>query len=78
MTVRLLARRAGSSTSGRVGEATAGPDGTWSLTTRPLPPGRYRVTALASVLTNSSGKRLHARPTAWAEPLAIDPGRSPR
>lgn len=74
--VRLLAAPHGSNQLDPIGQTVATPEGTWSLTTRPLPAGLYRVVAVADVSPSSGDRPLHMRPTAWSSPLVIEPGRS--
>ena len=80
-TVRLIAVQVGSTEILQLGQATSGPDGDWDLTTRTLSPGRYRVKAMADVPVPptsrlSPTRPIHMRPTAWAEPLVVESGRS--
>lgn len=61
----------------KVGQTVASTHGTWSLVAHPLPPGHYRVIAVASVAGSPGRRPLHMRPTAWASSIIIDgPGRS--
>jgi hypothetical protein len=73
--VKLFAERASASTLTKVGETLAAPDGTWSLATRPLADGRYRVVAVADMVPPNGQRRLHMRPTAWASPVTIEKSR---
>ncbi len=79
-TIRLIATQVGSTELLRLGQTAAGPDGNWDLTTRTLAPGRYRVKAVADVPDPPTPRlipmpSIHMRPTAWAEPLVVPPGR---
>lgn len=77
--VRLFARPESADLT-KVGQAIASPDGSWSLVTHPLPPGRYRVVAVANVPDSPGRRTLHMRPTAWASSILIGgprPGKIP-
>lgn len=69
-TVRLFARTDPGQLA-KVGQVVTGADGNWSLTTRPLATGRYRVVAIANVEDPSGRRPIHMRPTAWANPITI-------
>lgn len=68
-TVRILAAPAGNNLLVTIGRTTAGSDGTWTLRTRPLAPGRYRVVARSDA---PGGRRSPLKPTAWFAPLVIN------
>jgi hypothetical protein len=74
-TVRLFAARASQRLVDPVGWTTAGPDGSWSITTPALAPGRYRVIASSDVPRSAGttilGRRFYLRPTAWLGPLTL-------
>lgn len=71
-TIRLYAR-AGFAELMKVGEAVASEQGTWSITTRHLATGQYRIVAVANV-PNAPGQRpIHMRPTAWGRPVNVGP-----
>ena len=79
-TVRLIAARIGSTGLMPLGQTVSGPDGNWDLTSRSMAPGRYRVKAVANVPESPTPRLIptrpiHMRPTAWAEPLVVPPGR---
>jgi hypothetical protein len=69
--VDLFAAPAGIATPSLVGRTTAGPDGTWSLTTRPLALGRYRVVAEANAPVGPRRAPAAMKPLAWLGPLYV-------
>jgi hypothetical protein len=73
-TVHLLAASGGRSTLSHLGEATSGADGTWSLATRPLPAGRYRVTVEADAPVGPRGRPATMKPIDWPGRLVVPPG----
>jgi hypothetical protein len=74
-TVRLFAARATQMLVDPVGKTTAGPDGSWSITTPALRPGHYRIIASSDVPTSAAttllGRRFFLRPTAWLGKLTL-------
>jgi hypothetical protein len=74
--VTVLATPAGSQHLAPIGQATAGPDGSWHLDARPLAAGRYQVMAVASVPDASLLPRpMSLRPTAYLGALTVSPTR---
>ena len=71
--VRLLGAPATGRRLQSLAATDAGPDGTWTITTRPLPVGSYRVVAVSNIPASVTGRREFFKPTAWLGPLVIKP-----
>ncbi|MEO6811639.1 MAG: hypothetical protein ABI353_21205 [Isosphaeraceae bacterium] len=69
--VRLFAGRSGDQASAPVGRTTADPDGSWSITSRPLAPGRYRFLVRGIVPSGPPRSRSHLFPTLRLDSLII-------
>ena len=74
-TVRLLIARASQSRVTIDATTTAGPDGSWSITTSPLANGHFRVIVSSDVPasdgTSALGHPYYIRPTNWIGPLTL-------
>ncbi len=75
-TVRLLGAPSTGHKLQSLSSTDAGPDGTWTVTTRPLPPGSYRIVAVSNIPTAVTGRREYFKPTAWLGPLVLKPSQT--
>ena len=73
--VRLFAGRAMTKRVVQVGHVVAGADGSWTIITRPLHAGRYRVVVSTDVPRQDAptARPMFARPTSWLGGLKLDP-----
>jgi hypothetical protein len=71
--IRLLAGPIWTRNLARVGQAVAGPDGSWSLTTQPLAGRTYRVIAVADSPDHPLPRPLHMAPTVFLPTLSLFP-----
>jgi hypothetical protein len=72
-TVRLLARGAASQGLAQVGQTVTSSLGTWTITTRPLATGRYRMVAVEELAASPTERPIHVKPTVWLNTLFVDP-----
>lgn len=71
--VRLFAGRSGTRAPSPVGQTKADPEGSWSVTSKPLAPGRYRLLVRGVVPSGPSRPRSHLFPTRRLDSLIIRP-----
>jgi hypothetical protein len=74
--VDLLAVRRGSTSPISLGGTIANPSGNWSLTTRPLPDGTYRIVAQAVAAADPSWPHVFVTPKARLGTLRVAAGTS--
>ena len=72
-TVRLLVAPVSGRKLHALASTDAGPDGSWTVSTRPIAPGRYRVVAVSNVPEAVTGRPEFLKPTAWLGPLVVRP-----
>jgi hypothetical protein len=69
--VRLFAARTGAEPSHRLGVTRADSDGSWQITSFPLPAGTYRISAASHVTGGRTGRPNPMKPVVWLRPVVL-------